>query len=153
MRNQVLAGLLLGLGVLLGGGRPAVADHAMHHVEGQLVADFPAMPVYPGAVLEDSYKKEDAGKVGYEASWVTTARFADVANWYVRALRDAGWLILEAPPLKMAPDDIDVATAIKVQRNEITATLFIEQEVEEGEGLHTEIDVEIPLHVPSGVLQ
>lgn len=154
--NQVkgwdwVGGVLAGIAVLLGGWSLASADHAMHHVEGQLVTDFPAIPAYPGAVLEDSYRKEDGGRVGYEASWETTARFADVVAWYLEALREAGWLILEVPTLEAAADDTDVATAITVQRDGLTATLFIEQEVSEGKGLHTEIDVEVPLHVPSEV--
>lgn len=66
-------------------------------VESMLIPDFPELAVYPGADTISSYKKQEEGKVGFEANWEVDASVSEVMTWYVDALKEAGWVLEEEP--------------------------------------------------------
>ena len=105
----------------------------------KMIPGFPAVPRYPGAVVNDSYVKTEGEKVGYDTTYVVDAPVPKVIKFYLAELRKQGWEIL-APP----DDPISKAEqTIKARRgNQI---LFV---IAEKEDQHTEIAVEFPMHVP-----
>jgi len=105
--------------------------------EGELVADFPIVPIYPDAVIERSYKKIEAGKVGYEAVQIAEASVFDVYSYFIEELKREGWTIT------MSSDNSP--TALEQGLTAVKDKMTVQMEIEDEDG-HTEIIIEIPLH-------
>ena len=103
-------------------------------LEGQLIAGFPEFPVYPGANIVSSYKKQEGDKVGFEANWEADASVNEIIVWYIDALRESGWVFEEEPELDYTSEQQLIA-----RKDETTVYLTAERE----EGV-TEINAEIP---------
>lgn len=56
-------------------------------VESIPVVQFPELPVYPGAVLEEM--SED----GLQGKWISEVSVAETMQWYVAELTKAGWVV------------------------------------------------------------
>src|SRR5690242_9347810 len=81
-----------------------------------LVAGFPSLPVYPGAILAASVTDPNEGVtyVGtkYGATWQTSAPLPVLTGWYRSKLSPAGWT-LDLPPADPNATDIQVMTFIR----------------------------------------
>lgn len=104
-------------------------------VEGQLVEGFPELPTFPESVVEESYKKEAGGKVGFEAVYLTDKPAKEAIVWYRQELENQGWLIYSEEI-----EGIESEFFIMAQREGKKVNVFAASE--EGK---TEISVEIPL--------
>ena len=107
-------------------------------LEGELVAGFPELPVYQGAALVNSYKKQEGEKVGFEANWEIDASVSEVMIWYIDALSESGWVFEEVP------EDVDEVfeQSLIAQKDETRVYLTVERE----EGAEkTEISAEFPV--------
>ena len=141
----VFSVLAIGVGVALlkkpkdtkitpAGQAPVTIEPGKTELEGQLVAGFPEFPVYPGANIVSSYKKQEESKVGFEANWEADASVSEVIVWYIDALRESGWVFEEEP------DDLSISEQSLVAKKD---NLRVYLTVEEGVSI-TEINVEIP---------
>ena len=103
-------------------------------LEGQLVVDFPEFPVYPGANIVSSYKKQEGEKVGFEANWEVDVSVGEIMVWYIDSLSQSGWVFEEEPVVDRTSEQFIIA-----QMDELRVHLSVERE----EGI-TEINVEVP---------
>ena len=115
------------------------AEPGKTEIEGGVIYDFPQFPVYPGANIVSSYKKEEGDRVGFSTSWVSGEPVGEITNWYVGELQDLGWIILISPD----PDPLGEYSEqfIQVAYGELKANIIIEA----GEGKYTQIDIEFPI--------
>ena len=136
--------VFLAAGMALSGALPACAS-SLRIVEGHHMRGFPTVPEFPEALLERSYNKEDAGRVGFEARWTTTARLIEVTSWYLHAFQEQGWTVLKRP------DALDIAKSatLSATRGGITIMVIIEMDADAGKEPGIRIDVEIPLYAPT----
>ncbi len=104
-------------------------------LEGELVAGFPELPVYSGSALVNSYKKQEADMVGFEANWETDGTVSEIMSFYIETLPEEGWVIKEMP------DTVNLYDQQLIAERDKTRFYLT---VEEGEE-KTEINVEIPL--------
>lgn len=97
------------------------AEHA-------LVDDFPGLPVYPGAELEESSKRVqpiDSNR-DFKAEWHTTDAVPTVTDWYLAELPKMGWTIDEAPNDRAADEQI-----INVSKDDLVGYIAVEFEFED----------------------
>ena len=113
---------------------PATVEPGKTELEGQLVPDFPEFPVYPGANIVSSYKKQEESKVGFEANWEVEASVNEIMVWYSDALKESGWVFEEEPVVDETSEQ-----QLIVRKDETRVYLTVEEGV-----LITEINVEIP---------
>lgn len=107
-------------------------------VERELIATFPYIPVYPGAIVDESYKKTLANATGYEAEWYTTDSVRQVITYYIQTLPQEGWT------LDSIPENFDsYENQIVAHKGEQKMHLIIE--VAETKDNITEIVAEFPL--------
>jgi hypothetical protein len=106
------------------------------HAQGKLVAGFPSIPIYPGAVVEESSRVVEGNKVGFEAELITDDPVFDVYSFYLDALKRNGWEISFASENSPSAEEQGLG-AIKDDLR-----IYIEFEKDDGS---TEIDIEIPL--------
>lgn len=106
--------------------------------EKALVEDFPTMPIYPGAEIDDSYEKIVRGDQGYEAEWYTKDSIRQVLEYYEKALPEAGWV------LDFIPENFDAYEA-QYEAHKGNQKLFLMIEVAETKENMTEIIAEFPL--------
>jgi hypothetical protein len=69
----------------------------MNRIEGELVDDFPVVPMYPNLEIDHSYKKvvtDQVTSVGYEALWFTNDDLNTVKQFYIEELTKMGWQII-----------------------------------------------------------
>lgn len=105
-------------------------------VTGELVEGFPELPVYPGATILKSYKKQEGEKVGFEANWEVDVSVDEIMAWYIDALREAGWIFEEEPVVDKTFEQFIIA-----QKDESRVYLTVEREEEV-----TEINAEFPIN-------
>lgn len=88
---------------------------------GELVSDFPELPVYPEAKLTYSSRYNLEEETVYRATWGSNDPLSQIVPYYVNALKDAGWSVteVEEPPLG--------DSFIEATKNNQTATLYIDQ--------------------------
>src|SRR3990167_11097191 len=108
--------------------------------QGGLVSGFPSLPVYPGAVTENTYKKSERGLVGFQGDWLSTDRVSVVMAWYLQKLPAFGWQLIEAP--EFPETDSELFAVFK--KGKLTLNLTVEQESRS----QTEIHAEFPLQTP-----
>lgn len=104
---------------------------------GELIADFPILPVYENASLVNSYKKTEGQRVGFEANWTTDDAVNVVMNWYMQNVQNDGWTVLEPP----ANPDADSEQFAVLEKDGRRLNLTVEQETL----AETEIHAEFPL--------
>ena len=107
--------------------------------EHMLIPDFPQIPLYPGAQIDESYKKVVEGKTGYEAEWLTTDERQKVLKFYTEALPQYGWT------LDFIPEDFD-AFENQFIAHKGKQKLFLTVEMSDTNSDLTEIAAEIPLY-------
>ena len=117
-------------------------DPSRMEVKGQMVEGFPAFPVYPGAMIEESSKVKDSpdSEKGYRAEWRIDKVLSvpQVMKWYLDELKTEGWTIKQAP---VDPQTYGEQAAI-VSKGDVDAHL----NVEIGDDKKTtEIMVDIPI--------
>ena len=101
----------------------------------RLAPEFPAFPVYPGALLVRSYEKTEEARVGHEALWETTDSVSQVMAWYLEQLPAQGWTI------EQRPEDLSASEQFLVTRKgSHKAHVILDSENQK-----TEISVEFPL--------
>lgn len=107
-------------------------------VEQALVQNFPSIPIYPGATIDDSYEKIIKGENGYEAEWYTTDSVKQVLEYYLYALPEDGWI------LDFIPENFN-AYETQYEAHKGNQKLFLMIEVAETKENMTEIVAEFPL--------
>jgi len=108
--------------------------------QGGMVAGFPSLPVYPGAVTENTYKKSERGLVGFQGDWLSTDRVSLVMAWYLQKLPAFGWQLIEAPEFP----ETDSELFAQFKKGKQILNLTVEQESRS----ETEIHAEFPLQMP-----
>ena len=107
-------------------------------IEKALVEDFPSIPLYPGAAIDESYEKIVKGEQGYEAEWYTKDSIRQVLEYYEKALPEDGWV------LDFIPENFDAYEA-QYEAHKGDQKLFLMIEVAETKENMTEIIAEFPL--------
>lgn len=115
------------------------SDPSFTEVKSQLISGFPQFPVYPGAQLEYSAKREKTStpEGDFRAKWEIKDREAvdKVLQWYLTELPKYGWVITEPSSDREAMGE----QGAQIAKNGLTATINVE--AKEGK---TEILVLIP---------
>ncbi|OGK15741.1 hypothetical protein A2774_00660 [Candidatus Roizmanbacteria bacterium RIFCSPHIGHO2_01_FULL_39_12c] len=110
-------------------------EPGMTQAKGRLVDGFPTFPQSSASTIENSYKKEDQGNMGYQAYYSTEQTPHEVMIWYKQKLISMGWTITDEAIDKMVND-----LYLSAERNGEKVNVF--SETEEGK---TEITVEFPM--------
>src|SRR3989338_10377803 len=92
--------------------------------QGGIVTGFPSLPVYPGAITENTYKKSERGLIGYEGNWIIGERVSVVMAWYLNKLPALGWQLIEAPEFP----ETDSELFASFQKGKLKMNLIVEQE-------------------------
>lgn len=104
---------------------------------GELIPDFPILPIYENATLVNSYKKTEGQRVGFEANWITSDPVNIVMNWYMQQVQNDGWIVIESPE----NPDADSEQFAVLEKDGRSLHLTVEQETL----TETEIHAEFPL--------
>ena len=118
----------------------STATYAKSDKQGGIVPGFPSLPVYPGAITENTYKKSERGLIGYEGNWIIGERVSVVMAWYLNKLPALGWQLIEAPEFP----ETDSELFASFQKGKLKMNLIVEQESRD----ETEIHAEFPLQLP-----
>ncbi len=131
-------GLIIALGGLLMLSLAAIAQEKVvkESVRGKLVDGFPSIPMYPGAVVEESQKIVQGDKTGFEADLVSKDPVFEVYSYYLQALKREDWDISFASSNSPTASEQGIGAVKKNLR------IYIDFEQE---GRQTEIEIEIPL--------
>lgn len=116
------------------------ASYAKTDRQGGIVSGFPILPVYPGAITENSYKKSERNLVGFQGEWISNDRVSVVMAWYLNKLPASGWQLIEAPEFP----ETDSELFASFQKGKLKMNLIVEQESRD----ETEIHAEFPLQLP-----
>ena len=105
--------------------------------DGELLANFPDVPVYPGATIDYSYSQSGTQAQAYEGHWEAQSSVGEITQWYLDNLVADGWEIL---------DEVEEVFTVnehyfQARKGDLIANFIIECESCEGT---TEIYVEIP---------
>ena len=104
--------------------------------ENKLVEGFPDIPIPSQATITNSYKKEESGLVGYEATLATTLSGYDVISWYKTGLLKLGWTIYD--------ESIDKDSGelyLRAEKGNLKVNIFEDSDEE-----NTLITIEVPYH-------
>jgi hypothetical protein len=115
-------------------GRQAVVEE---RARGRLVSGFPPLPMYPGATVEESERRTQGDRTGFEAELISSDPVTDVYSFYLEALKRDGWDISFASENSATAEEQGLGAVKNGMR------LYIEFEMED-DG-RTEIEIEIPL--------
>ncbi|KKW00412.1 MAG: hypothetical protein UY33_C0011G0016 [Candidatus Amesbacteria bacterium GW2011_GWA1_48_9] len=113
------------------------ADALLKEAQGEIIEEFPPLPVYPNSTLINTYKKAERGKFGYEGNWTTPDPVNTVMAWYLDSLPAAGWTIATTPE----NPDSDASQFMVLTKDRLLLNLTVENE----DGNITEIIAEFPL--------
>jgi hypothetical protein len=117
---------------------PTTALTQEEHFEGELAADFPDFPVYPGAVIDSSLEIKSDAPSSFTATWETPGDdVLLVMHWYEDQLSNTpGWTI-ESPP------DYENSGEIQLIAHNGTRRLYLTVETEAEPGI-IEIHADFP---------
>ena len=118
----------------------SITSYAKIEKLGGVVLDFPKIPVYPGAKIENSYKKSERDVIGYQGTWVAQDKVGKIMAWYVEKLPQDGWTVLAYPEFPDAPKE----SFAQFQKGNLRLNLIVEREDKN----ETEIHAEFPLSRP-----
>lgn len=78
-------------------GEIEMQDSAVY-AQGELVSDFPDVPIYPGSKIIKSTEINNDGEYGYVATWETNAKtIPQVLNFYLAEAKKRNWTIVQMP--------------------------------------------------------
>lgn len=83
---------------------PSQEKENVTELKGELVAGTPEFPVYPGAQVKKSYKKDIDQKTDYVVVWEAKGAVPQTMAWYAAELKKSGWQI-EGPDFPEAKDE------------------------------------------------
>lgn len=91
------------------------------YAQGELVSDFPDVPVYPGAEIEKSTEINNEGEYGYVATWKTNAKnIPDVLKFFLAEAKKRNWPIVQSPDLSGRSGEEYIETRIDNRKVYIT---------------------------------
>ncbi len=97
------------------------------YAEGELVSDFPTVPVYPGAVVVDSVETNDSTGYGYSGTWhVTGKTWNEVLKYYLAEAKKRKWNITHQPDL--GPKSSDQYIEALVDGKKVTVSVELEDD-------------------------
>lgn len=75
---------------------PIYTNEKVTEAKKELTAGFPALPIYPGILLDSSYKREQEGKTDFSSFWIyqgDESKAIEIMKWYVDELKKEGWKV------------------------------------------------------------
>ena len=87
---------------------------------GKMLAGAPDFPVYPGADVKKSFRKEKSEGIEYLLIWEVNAPVVEVMKWYGEMLRTAGWDV-EGPDLP----ESDQEQNARLTKNDLVVNLLV----------------------------
>ncbi len=91
------------------------------YAQGELVSDFPDVPVYPGAEIEKSTEINNDGEYGYVATWKTKAKtIPEVLKFFLAEAKSRNWPIVQSPDLSGKSGEEYIETKIDGRKVYIT---------------------------------
>lgn len=122
-------------GEFTGSGKLESQEKVIEEV-GKMLAGAPDFPVYPGADVKKSFRKEKSGGIEYLLIWEVNAPVVEVMKWYGEVLRTTGWDV-EGPDLPQSDDEQNA----RLTKNDLVVNLLVRID-EDGENQMTVISAE-----------
>ena len=102
--------------------RPIVEK--MEEIQNQLVEGMPEFPLYPGGVIEKSFKRTVGTNNGYIVDMIANASLGDIISFYETELTKDGWTITVIPEER----DETGEEAIEATRDNMNVLINLERE-------------------------
>lgn len=119
-------------------GAPVEEQDSAVYAQGELVSDFPDMPVYPGAIVEKSTEINDGDQYGYIGTWkIENKTSTEVLRFYLTEGKKRNWTIVHSPDL--SPNSSN--EYIEARINGKKAYIIVEKESDDKE---VEVRVDFP---------